>query len=180
MLVESLMMSKPAKVKPENVVNAYLFYSQRLLNLLNSTSLTQDKADNMAMTAAVCLSLKQTWQAWIEELSVYVGHHITDYASVFLPENSAYPEVAYLIELSKQQNNWLSQLMAFLEPRLNTATSPPLVNEAYELAEDVLPARINLVQVDSDVALSDEERLASVFKNFKAYISAVRTRQAEW
>ena len=169
-------MSKPEKMKPENVVNAYLLYAQRLLNLMSSTTLTENKADSMALTASVCLSLKQTWQAWLEELSVYVGHTIPDYASVFLPENSVYPEISYLVEIGQQRDNWLSQLVVFFEPRLSVMSS----TAANHDADDGLAKKISLVAIDTERELSDDERLQNIINSFKLYINAVRTRQAEW
>ena len=174
-------MTKPVKVKPENVVNAYLFYTQRLLNLRNSASLIDHKADQMAMTASICLSLKQAWKAWLEELSVYVGQSIPDYKSIFLPENSRYPEVAYLVEISQQRESWLTQLVIFFEPRLNIMRSLP-DNEAAldDGSEESLAKKIRLISVDSDNTLTDEALLQRIFEHFKFYINTVRSRQAEW
>ena len=172
-------MSFPPKIKPESVVNAYLFYAQRLLNLMSSATLTEYKADQMAVTASVCLSLKQSWQAWLEELSAYVGSSIPDYASIFLPENSTHPEIIYLLKIGKEQNNWLSQLHGFFEPRLNVMVSVS-DSDDQDLISDSLTKKISLVSVDNDVKLSEEERLVAVLNNFKAYVKAVRLRQSEW
>lgn len=174
-------MTKPVKVKPENVVNAYLFYTQRLLNLTSSAALIEHKADHMAMTASICLSLKQAWQAWLEELSVYVGHSIPDYRSIFLPENSTLPEIAYLVEISQQRESWLSQLVISFQPRLNVMRSLPVHEAALEDgAEESLAKKISLISVDNDNTRSDEAHLQSTFEGFKSYINTVRIRQAEW
>ncbi len=171
-------MSKPVKVKPENEVNAYLFYAQRLLHLLNSTSLINNHGDKMAITASVCLSLKQAWQAWLKELSVYVGTAITGNSALFLPENSTHPEVQLLIEVQKQPKNWLSELVLCFEPRLNTQA---IVNTDDEegLVENVSSSRIDVFQLD-DKELAEEDKLKRVISEFKFYIQAARTRQAEW
>lgn len=174
-------MSKSAKVKPENEVNAYLFYAHRLLSLQKSTLLIENKADQMALTASICLSLKQAWQAWLRELSVYVDTDISDYTSLHLPENAAYPEVQVLLTVTKNRGNWVSQLQKFCEPRLNT---PPVFKdlEDEQPEGDVTPLKINVVQLEEPdhKALSEEEQLAQVLDEFKAYINTVRSRQAEW
>jgi len=176
-------MSKPTKVKPENEVNAYLFYSQRILNLLNSSALIEAQADKMALTASVCLSLKQAWQAWLKELSTYVGKDISEYSALFLPENNTHPEIQCLNDVNRLANNWLSQLVLFFEPRLNT---PSLLEpEGEELAVIVSSTRINLLQVEDESyecvqEASEAEKLSLVISEFKAYINSVRSRQAEW
>ena len=173
-------MSSPANMKPENVVNAYLFYSQRLLNLISSPLLTKYKADKMAITASACLSLKQAWQAWLDELSAYVGHAIPDYASIFKPEISAHPELSVLLDISQQPDSWLSGLIDSFEPRLNSPSFSTHTNDEIEWVEDASAKKINLLSVDSDSELSEEERLMYIVSSFKSYIEAVRGRQAEW
>lgn len=172
-------MSQSEKNKPESEVNAYLFYSNRLLNLLSSALLIQGHVDKMALTAAVSLTLKQAWQSWLKELSGYVGNDISEYSSLLLAENSSHPEVQFLLEVNKHKNNWLSVMMTYFEPRLNT---PSVVDSADEdqLPGKVSLSRIDALQVDTEVKYSDEEQLSSVILEFKAYINAVRSRQAEW
>jgi hypothetical protein len=177
-------MSKPVKIKPENEVNAYLFYSQRLLNLLNSTISIEHQGDKMAITAAVCLSLKQAWQSWLKELSAYVGKDIPDYSALSLPENTSHPEIQCLNDINKHANSWLSQLLVFFEPRLNI---PTVLDSAAEdgLAVNASSTRINLFQISdepsgSEIELSEEENLKRVMLEFKAYINSVRSRQAWW
>tara|TARA_R110001592_G_C13002314_1_gene736012 strand:- start:135 stop:647 length:513 start_codon:yes stop_codon:yes gene_type:complete len=170
-------MSKHAKNKPENEVNAYLFYAQRVLHLLSSATLIEHQADKMALTASVCLSLKQAWQAWLKELSTYVGKDILDYSELNLPENKSHPEIQLLNDIMKQPTNWLSQLVLFLEPRINTPTVIDTSGEE-DLSENVSSSRINLFQLTED--LSEDEKLKRVISEFKTYINSVRSRQAEW
>lgn len=172
-------MSRSGKIKPESEVNAYLFYSNRLLNLLSSASLIEHHVDKMALTAAVCLSLKQAWQSWLKELSTYVGNDIPDYTSLLLIENRSHPEIQFLLEVNKLKNNWLSLMLSYFEPRLNT---PSIVDKADDdqLAGKESLSRIDALQVNTEVTYSDAEQLSSVISEFKAYINAVRSRQAEW
>lgn len=170
-------MSKPPKIKPEHEVNAYLFYSQRLLHLLNSSLSIEHQADKMAITAAVCLSLKQAWLAWLKELSTYVGSEVQDLNSLLSSGMNHHPEVQLLNDLRKQPANWLAQLIIFLEPRLNT---PTVLNESDEEVQAMnASSRINILQVGSE-ELSETEKLNAVISEFKAYINSVRSRQAEW
>tara|TARA_R110001592_G_scaffold341482_2_gene630643 strand:+ start:12456 stop:12989 length:534 start_codon:yes stop_codon:yes gene_type:complete len=177
-------MTTKAKIKPENEVNAYLFYAQRLLHLLTSASLLESQADKMAIRASVCLSLKQAWQSWLKELSSYTGKDIADYTALILPENNSHPEVQLLNEVHKQPKNWLSKLVEFFEPRLNT---PTVLDSSVddELAVNLASTKINLFQLDEEHLeltdkTSEDERLKQVIIEFKAYINAVRSRQAEW
>ncbi len=174
---EYKLMSKPPKIKPEQEVNAYLFYAQRLLNLFNSSTLIQHQADKMALTSAICLSLKQTWQAWLKELSVYVGKDLADSHLLFSTEFNQHPEIQLLMDIKKQPANWLSSLMIFFEPRLNT---PTVLDEGESDVQNVnVAARIELVQVAQE-DVSELDQLNKVISDFKTYIQSVRSRQAEW
>lgn len=172
-------MGKPAQTKPEHEVNAYLFYAQRLLHLKKTAALVEQQTDNMAVMAATCLSLKQAWNAWLKELSVYVGAEIPDYASLFSSEYAQHPEVEALNELSKLKHNWLSDLLKFCEPRLN-------IRAKQDISEDdggqslASPVMINVLQIDPEPSLSEDEHLSQVLTEFKSYINAVRSRQSEW
>jgi uncharacterized membrane-anchored protein YjiN (DUF445 family) len=170
-------MSKSANNKPESEVNAYLFYAQRTLYLLNSTSLIEQQVDKMALRASVCLLLKQAWESWLKELSSYVGRDIPEYASLLLAEYKNHPEVQCLLDVNKQNNNWLALMLSYFEPRLNT---PSTLNTEGESEDSTLSARINVVQLEVNKELSDEEKLKTVMTEFKAYINTVRSRQAEW
>tara|TARA_R110002167_G_scaffold362322_2_gene581353 strand:+ start:358 stop:882 length:525 start_codon:yes stop_codon:yes gene_type:complete len=174
-------MSQSAKIKPESEVNAYLFYSNRLLNLVSSTILIEQHVDKMALTAAVCLSLKQAWMSWLKELSGYVGSEIPDYASLLSAEHSSHPEVQCLLDVSKQKNNWLSLMMSYFELRLNT---PSIMNglddDKEQLTDKISLSRIDALQIDTEMKNSEEVQLSTVITEFKLYVNAVRSRQAEW
>lgn len=172
-------MSRLSGTKPENEVNAYLFYSARLLHLLNSPLLIEHQADKMALTASVCLSLKQAWEAWLKELSAYVGKSIPEYASLFLAENEGHPEVQCLLEVCQQQSSWLPLMLLYFEPRLSKPTEQTNSNDDEHQANGSL-TRINALQVNESNDASDEDKLSMIIKEFKHYINAVRSRQAEW
>lgn len=169
-------MSKPPKIKPENEVNAYLFYAQRLLNLFESPPFIEIQADKMALTAGVCLSLKQAWAAWLKELGAYVGKDISDLSFLMSPELGSHPEVQLLNDIYRQSDNWIIKLTAFFEPRLNTP-SVQIEEENQQGYDGAM--RIQMVQVDAPV-LSEKEQLQDVARAFKSYIQSVRSRQSEW
>ena len=172
-------MTMPLKSKPEHEVNTYLFYAQQLLNLKGKVSLIESQSEDMALMASACLSLQQAWTAWLKELSVIVGKDIVSVSALQSHEHKHHPEVQVLNELYNNKRSWLVGLLGFCEPRLN---KPSPTSTAEGEPEDVtaLSRKINLVHLELETGLSEEERLSGVIHDFKAYITEVRGRQAEW
>lgn len=186
-------MSLPPKIKPSSIVNAYLFYAQRLFQFENSPPESRAQADKLALSASVCLCLKQAWQAWLDELGRYLNKSLKDYADLLLAEHRTHPEIETLLNIQKQPDNWLSQLLLCLEPQVQIA-SPK--NESSQLDDD--PAEnqagasglIRLRQIDDASAftesaltvslLNEAEQFKKLIEEFKRYINSVRSRQEEW
>jgi len=186
-------MSLPPKIKPSSIVNAYLFYAQRLLQFENSPQESRVQADKLALSASICLCLKQAWQGWLDELGRYLNKSLKDYSDLLLAEHRSHPEIEALLGIQKQPGNWLSQLLLCLEPRVQTSSA---VNDLEHAEDD--PAEnqtrasglIKLRQIDDAAAfsesaltassLSESEQFKKLIEGFKSYINSVRSRQEEW
>lgn len=178
-------MSLPPKIKPSAIVNAYLFYAQRLLQFDFSPQHSFTQADKRVVTASVCLCLKQAWQAWLDELSRYLNKSLSSYADCQLPEHRAHPEIEALLNLQKQSGSWFSQLLLCLEPIVHV--SSVVDNPEPHDEEIAIPGRIQVRQLyESDeqtsgvVMPADVDAFLSLIESFKSYIRSVRARQEEW
>ena len=175
-------MSLPPKIKPSSIVNAYLFYAQRLLQFENLAPESMQQADKLALSAGVSLCLKQAWQAWLDELSRYLNKELKDYSDFLVPENRSHPEIELLLGIQQTPDNWLTQLLSCFEPKVQAAAAINAYDEMHDIS-----GRIKLLQVDADEAVStsaritsETEQYVSLIDAFKKYISQVRKRQEEW
>jgi hypothetical protein len=185
-LQQESQMSLPPKIKPAMIVNAYLFYAQRLLqfqkeapHIMSDAAHTMSDADSLAYSAGISLCLKQAWEAWLDELGRYLNKQFTGYSDLLMPGHRELAEVDILLNLSRQQDSWLAKLLSCFEPWIKTSESERTENEA-EFA-----GRIDLVQIDADspkalVRPASAEHFAGLIGDFKEYIRQVRTRQEEW
>lgn len=178
-------MSLPPKIKPSAIVNAYLFYAQRLLQFDLSPQYTFSEADKRVVTASVCLCLKQAWQAWLDELSRYLNKSLSSYADCLLPEHRTHPEIETLLNLQKQADSWFAQLLLCLEPIVQA--SPGAENSEQHDDETDIPGRIQVLQLHESAQKkttatipADAQSFLSLIESFKAYIRSVRARQEEW
>lgn len=178
-------MSLPPKIKPASVVNAYLFYAQRLLQNENQPPLNaKTQADKLALFAGIDLCLVRAWQAWLDELGTYLNKRFSSYTDMLLPEHINHPEIQILKDIQAQPKNWLSRLFLCFEPRINTLAQ---VNEEDGRDHDSLAypverpgSMIQLVQVEAQPEMSESQQLLQTIQAFRRYIESVRIRQAEW
>jgi len=175
-------MSLPPKIKPSSIVNAYLFYAQRLLQFENLAPQSMQQTDKLALSAGVSLCLKQAWQAWLDELGRYLNKELKDYSDFLLAEHRSHPEIELLLSIQQTADNWLSQLLICCEPMVQAAKPVSANDEIHDVS-----GRIKLLQVDSEESvsasvqvLSEAEQYINLINAFKKYISQVRKRQEEW
>ncbi len=183
-------MSFPPKIKPASIVNAYLFYAKRLLQFENSPIQTTRSLDDLVIAASVCLCVKEAWQAWLDELGRYLNKPLKAFSDLRLPENSSHPEIALLLSIHQAPENWLTDVLRCLEPRVQTTMALPESHSSEVLgAEESVPGRINLIALESGSLkgdqISQQSKMDAAFFNrlldgFKDYIHQVRARQEEW
>jgi hypothetical protein len=172
-------MSLPPKIKPSSIVNAYLFYAQRLLQFQKMTPhIVDTDADTLAFSAGISLCLKQAWQAWLDELGRYLNKSLRDYTDLLLPDHRELTEVAILLNLAHESDSWLAQLLSCFDPWIKTSQI-----EVPERGQ-IQAGRIDVVQVDAGKTVlkrpETPEQFAHLISAFKAYIQLVRHRQEEW
>lgn len=173
-------MSLPPKIKPSSIVNAYLYYAQRLLQFQNSNPNISSDADKLVFNASVCLCLKQAWQAWLDELGRYLNKNLKEYSDLLLAEHRAHPEVQALLDIQQQADNWLTPLILCLEPLVQTSAR---ANDEI----NPIPGRIQALQLDSAESHTVNtqppqtvEQFNRLIEGFKEHIRLVRNRQEEW
>lgn len=178
-------MSLPPKIKPSAIVNAYLFYAQRLLQFEFAPQYMSLEADKRVITANVCLCLKQAWQAWLDELGRYLNKTLQSYSDCLLPEHRTHPEIETLVNLHAQNDSWFAQLLVCLDPMVQA--SPVEETDALQDEKQDVPGRISLLQLhdaatkkDIVSVPADAEEFRALIDSFRAYISSVRARQEEW